>query len=127
MSFGQWMRKRVNSFGFAIQGIVTLFSTQTNAIIHLVITALVITFGIFFTLSRAEWILIVVCIAIVLAAEAFNSAIEFLADHVTKEKHPSIKKVKDLAAGAVLITATGAAIVGLTIFLPYLYGWFKAL
>lgn len=117
------IKKRLKSFDYAAQGVLILFKTQGNALIHLVASILVIALGFIFHIEKVEWIIVVFCIVIVLAAEAFNSALEFLADHVTKERHPAIKKVKDLAAGAVLITAIGAAIIGILIFYPYIFEW----
>ena len=92
MKFNLWLRKRVKSFDFAIQGIVTLFTTQVNALIHLVATILVVAFGIIFQLSRTEWILVVLCIVMVIAAEAFNSSIEFLPITLQKKNIRPSKK-----------------------------------
>lgn len=67
-----------------------------------------------------EWIVVTLCIGLVLAAEAVNSAIEALADRVSPEYDEAIKRTKDLAAGAVLLLAIAVAITGLIIFLPKL-------
>ena len=76
--------------------------------------------GIIFNIQRSEWIVIVICIGMVIAAEAFNTAIERLVNLVSPEWHPIAGEVKDIAAGAVLICAIAAAIVGLIIFIPYI-------
>jgi diacylglycerol kinase (ATP) len=107
---------RLKSFKYALQGIGCLFRTQTNAQIHLMMTILVIVMAFFFKVTLVEWSLLILCIMAVLAAEAFNSALEFLADAVTQSPHPLIGKAKDLAAGGVLIAAIGAASVGTLIF-----------
>lgn len=112
------LKKRINSFKYAFRGIIDLMTTQTNAQIHLCITFLVLLFGIYFNLSHLEWILIIFAIALVFSAEAFNTAIEYLTDLVSPEYHPLAGKAKDVAAGAVLLTAIGAALIGILIFLP---------
>ncbi|HFA49070.1 MAG TPA: diacylglycerol kinase family protein [Bacteroidetes bacterium] len=112
------VKRLLNSFGFALAGIRRLFATQPNARVHLVVTVLVLAGGFYFKISTAEWCLSVVAIAAVLAAEAFNTALEDLTDLVSPDHHPLAGHAKDMAAGAVLLTAAGAAIVGLLIFLP---------
>ncbi len=113
-------QKRINSFKYAFTGIATLVRTQVNAKVHLVCAVLVIGAGCFFSISFVEWCLVVIAIGFVLAAEAFNTAIEFLTDLVSPEYHELAGKTKDLAAGAVLIAAVTAIAIGLFIFLPKL-------
>ena len=79
----------------------------------------VIIAGIVLGITRTEWIMVVMCIGTVIAAELFNTAIEKLVDSVSPERHPVAGQVKDIAAGAVLICAVAAAIIGLIIFIPY--------
>lgn len=110
--------KRINSFKYAFRGLFDLFRTETNAQIHLCLTLLVLLSGLYFNLSSLEWILLIFAIILVLSAEAFNTAIEALTDLVSPDHHPLAGKTKDIAAAAVLITAIGAAIIGLLIFLP---------
>ncbi len=109
---------RILSFGFAIQGIIAFFKTQHNAWIHLLATIVVITAGFVLKVDNMEWCWLIVSIVLVFMAEMFNTAIEFLTDLVSPEFHPTAKKVKDVAAGAVLIVAMGAVIIGSLIFLP---------
>lgn len=111
-------KKRVQSFQYAIKGIMDLLRTETNAQIHLCITCLVLLLGLYFDLSSLEWILLTFAIVLVFSAEAFNTAIEHLTDLVSPDYHPLAGKTKDVAAGAVLIAAIGAAIIGLLIFIP---------
>lgn len=113
-------RKAARSFRYATQGILDLFRFENNARIHLFAAIGVIIAGFYFNLSNTEWALVVTQIALVWAAEAFNTALEKLADAVSAEYHPLIKSVKDLAAGGVLIVAISAAIVGTLIFYPKL-------
>src|SRR5699024_12017447 len=75
--------------------------------------------GIRLEITRTEWLVILLCFAMVLAAEAFNTAIERLVNLVSPDYHPVAGDVKDIAAGAVLICAIFAAIIGLIIFVPY--------
>lgn len=116
--------KSTRSFRYAAQGILDLFRFENNARIHLFAAIGVIIAGFYFNLSTTEWALVVTQVALVWAAEAFNTALEKLADAVSAEYHPLIKSVKDLAAGAVLIVAISAAIVGTLIFYPKLIALF---
>ena len=114
------MRARVRNFGYAFRGIGLLLRNEHNAWIHLVASVLVFVLGFVCRISTMEWVAVVLCIGGVLAAEALNTAIEALCDHVTPERHPNIMRIKDLAAGAVLLLAIAAAVVGTIIFLPKL-------
>lgn len=115
------MRKRLLSFKYALGGIYFLFKDQPNAWIHLVAAAGVIVAGYLFHLSAAEWIFITFAIGFVFCAELINSAIESLVDKVSPEQHPIAGKIKDLAAGAVLVAAITAAVIGLAIFVPKMW------
>jgi len=113
------IKRLIKSFTYAGKGIYTLIAEERNARIHCIAIILVTIAGFYFNISKTEWIAIVLCFALVLAAEALNTAIERLVDMVCPEKKPIAGKVKDLAAGAVLICAIAAAIVGTIIFVPY--------
>lgn len=115
------LKKRIESFKYAIKGIQTLFKSEIHAKIHLIFTILVVFMALYFQVSRLEWMFIILSIAFVFSAEAFNTALEQITNLVSPEHHPIAGKVKDLAAGAVLISAIGAAIIGLIIFLPKLF------
>jgi len=110
--------KRLKSFSFAFNGLQILFKEEHNARIHFVAAIIVIIAGTIFHITAYEWLALVFVIGLVLALEAINSALENLADFVSPGKNDQIKKVKDLAAAGVLISATTALIVGLIIFLP---------
>jgi len=109
---------RIRSFKYAFTGIWTMLRSQHNAWLHLLATILVITAGFYFKLSPIEWSLIVLAIMAVWTAEALNTAFEFLADVTNPEFHPLVKKSKDVAAGGVLISAFGAAIIAILIIGP---------
>ncbi len=112
------IRKRVRSFGYAFSGIRTLIRDEHNSRIHLFAMACAIVLGFALGISPAEWCVVVLCCGSVLMAEAMNSAIEAVADLVSPEYHPLIKKAKDVAAAGVLMMAIAAAACGLIIFLP---------
>ena len=112
------LRHRINSFKFAFKGIADLFSTQINAKIHLVLGSLAILLGIYLNLNFTEWAILSITIAVVLAAEAFNTALEYLTDLVSPNYHQLAGKTKDVAAAGVLLTAFGAIFVAIFLFLP---------
>lgn len=97
---------------------MTLFRTAVNARVHAVAAIAAVTAGFILRISAVEWCMIIICIGSVIAAEAVNSAVEFLADRISEEYHPLIKQAKDVAAAAVLILAIAAAAVGAIIFIP---------
>ncbi len=116
--------ERVRSFGFAFAGLAAMLRTQHNAWIHLASTITVVAAGLWFGVSREEWIWLVLAIVAVWTAEALNTAFELLCDVASPEFHPVVKQAKDVAAAAVLITALGATIVGLLVFAPRLVALF---
>lgn len=118
------LQKRVSSFRYAINGLVDLFQTQSNARIHLVAAGLAVIAGFYFQLGWTEWVAITLCIAMVLSLEAMNTAIEHLTDLVSPEYHPLAGKAKDVAAASVLVASIGAVLVGGIIFLPRIWGAF---
>lgn len=115
------LRKRINSFGYAFKGIASLLKKEHNAWIHCIAIVVVTLAGLHFGITRTEWCIVCLCFGMVLAAEGFNTAIERLVDLVSPDFHPVAGDVKDVAAGAVLICAIAAAIIGLIIFIPYFY------
>jgi diacylglycerol kinase (ATP) len=96
--------------------------SQHNARIHAVATMVVVAGGIATKLDRYEWIAVVLAIVSVWTAEALNTALEFLCDVASPEFHPLVEKAKDVAAGAVLITAVGAVAVAAFVFGPHFSG-----
>lgn len=123
---GFTLRKRLRSFRFAFNGIRLLIVKEHNAWIHCFAAVCVLIAGFVLGLSRMEWVAVCFAIGMVLSAEAVNSSIEALADVVSPEYNEAIKKTKDLAAGAVLILAIVAAVVGLLIFVPKLMEVFSS-
>ncbi len=110
--------KLIKSFRYALEGIRYCFTTQLNFRIHLLVMLAVVGFAVYAGIHTAEWLFVTGCCMLVLTAELFNTAIEKLCDAVTSEQHPVIKAVKDMSAGAVLISAAGSVIIGCIIFFP---------
>lgn len=113
------LRKRIKSFSYAFAGIRVLLREEHNARIHLVAAVAAVAAGFLFGITPGQWTAVVIVIAMVFSAEAVNSAIERTADFVKEERDDRKRDIKDLAAGAVLICAIGAAVVGIIVFLPY--------
>lgn len=118
-------KKQIRSFGYAWYGLYSCIGKEQNLSFHLIATVLVIIAGFLFHITRTEWLVILLCIGMVISAELFNTAIERLVDLVSPQRHPIAGQVKDIAAGAVLVCACIAVIIGLIIFIPYLTGLFQ--
>jgi diacylglycerol kinase len=108
----------LKSFGYALQGFRYGIKTQPNLRIHLLATALVTGAGFWLGISAMEWLIVVLCCTAVISLELLNTALEKICDDFTTAFHPGIKIIKDAAAGAVLVAATGSAICGCIIFVP---------
>ena len=120
----EFVKSRLRSFRYAFQGVQELFMNHPNAQIHLAFTIVALVLSVSLDISQYEWLAIIIVIGMVLSAEAINSAIEILLDHLNPGFHPAVGKVKDLAAGAVLLTAISAALIGILIFLPKILALF---
>jgi diacylglycerol kinase len=114
----------LNSFGFAFKGISTLLLKERNFRIHCAFFILVICAGLFFKITSSEWLAVLGISALVISLEALNTSIEKLCDLYSTEKNQSIEKIKDIAAGSVLISAIFAVIIGMIIFIPYIVTFF---
>jgi len=110
--------KRLKSFTYAFNGLKVLFQEEHNSRIHLFATVCVIIAGVLLKLALLEWAAVAFAVGLVFCGEIFNSAIEDLSDVVCPERDDRIKKVKDLAAAAVLVNAITAATIGLLVFIP---------
>lgn len=110
---------RLDSFGHALWGL-RVFVSQPNARIHCVAACVVVALGWWLGVSRLEWVALTLAIALVMGAEALNTALEYVVDLASPEWHPLARDAKDVAAGAVLLCSVGAAVVGLVVFVPYL-------
>ena len=106
------------SFGYAFEGIFTCIRNERNMKIHVAVTLRVIIAGFILGLSVTEWCICLGLFGLVMALELVNTAVEAVVDLVTAKRHPLAKIAKDTAAGAVLIAAIMAAVIGLLIFVP---------
>lgn len=115
------------TFGYAFEGILTGIRKERNMRIHTVAMILVVFFGTVLGLSATEWCICLVLFGLVMALELVNTALEAVVDLVTEERKPLAKTAKDTAAGAVLIAAIMAAVIGCIIFLPKILEFAEAL
>ena len=114
------------SFGYAFEGIFAGIRGERNMKIHCFAAVCVVVAGVLFHISVTEWCICLVLFGLILSLELVNTAIEAVVDLVTKEKKPLAKIAKDTAAGAVLVSAIAAAIIGCIIFVPYLLELIKS-
>lgn len=110
------------SFRHAFDGIWDTVRDERNIKIHLIVMTLVVIFGAIYKITYTEWLICLVLFALVISLEIVNTAIEAVVDLASPDYHPLAKRAKDCAAGAVLIAAIFAAIIGLLIFIPYILG-----
>lgn len=115
-------RSWIGCFGFAVRGLRVLFASEQNARIHAGATVAIVLVGMYFRISVGDWLWLTVAVTLVWATEAINTSIEFLTDLVSPGFDPLAEKAKDVAAGAVLVTAIGAVVIGILVFAPYVFG-----
>lgn len=111
----------INSFKYAFEGIFSGLKTERNLKIHFSIMILVIILGIILKISKVEWMICIILFGLVISLELVNTAIENTVDLITEEKNPKAKISKDVAAGAVLVSAISSFIIGLIIFIPKIF------
>lgn len=116
------LRSRARSFAHAGRGLSLFIKTAHNGQIQLIVFIVAIILGFYFGIGRVDWILLMFAGGFVLAAEAFNSAIEIDMNLTSPEYHPAARDTKDVAAGAVLLAAITAGAIWILIFLPYFLG-----
>lgn len=114
---------RLRSVRYALRGIGVMLRTQHNAWVHAVATVAAVGAGFVLGIGRLEWLAVVLAIMAVWTAEALNTAFESLCDVASPEFHPMVERAKDVAAGAVLVAATGSVVIGLLVFGPRLLAW----
>lgn len=120
-----YIKNRILSFRHAFRGTATLFRETPNIRLQMAAAIAAVIMGFLLHISRGEWLAIIIVTGGVFAMEAMNSALEHLSDFTCKQEiHPAIKKVKDISAAAVLLTAVAALAVGLVIFLPKIISLF---
>ncbi len=117
------MQKLINSFKYAFTGIFQSLKTEKNMKIHFFFHFLVIVMGFLFKLSYYEWLICLLCCAMVISGELFNTAIEVTVDLAMPKEDAKAKLAKDVSAGAVLVLAIFSFGIGLLIFLPKIWNW----
>lgn len=113
------------SFKYAFEGIKTVVLYEKNMHIHVLVAFIVVVMGVFFNINKYEWFTCLILFGIVMSGEIFNTAIEKCVDYISLEKNKQAKIIKDMAAGAVLVNAIVAAIIGLIIFIPKIIMFLK--
>jgi len=112
------MKKFFKGFVFAFRGIVVALRGQLNMKVHFAAALLVMVGGFYYRLQPWEWVAVVLSIGLVMALELLNTAIEDLVNLIHPEWNARAGRIKDLAAGAVLLAAVAALVVGLIVFIP---------
>lgn len=121
------MERLIKSFSHAIDGLKILITEEKNYLLHLSASLFACLLGFWLKITPAEWSLLFVLIGFVLTAETLNTSIENIMDFVCLQEKDQIRKIKDLSAAAVLISAIVAAVVGVIIFAPKLWLIWQAL
>ncbi|HBH49264.1 MAG TPA: diacylglycerol kinase [Bacteroidales bacterium] len=111
---------QLKSFGWAFSGLSYFFRTELKPWLHFLAAVVSITMGIFLNISRAEWLFIVLAIALVFMAEILNTIVERMAENIPDEQDLIRGRIKDMSAGMVLFTAIIALIIGAIVFIPRL-------
>ncbi|MCD2259555.1 diacylglycerol kinase [Psychroserpens luteolus] len=112
---------RLKSIGYAFKGAVYLIKTEASIKIQVFCAIVVTIAGFYFDISRTEWLFQIAFIGLVMSLEGMNTAIEYIADFIHPDRHKTIGKIKDIAAGAVFIAAISAAVAALVIYLPKIF------
>lgn len=119
------MNPFIKSFRYALKGMLVIFQERSLQI-QFIIAVITITAGFYFTITATEWCMVLISIVMVMGLEMINTAIEDLVDLVTSEWKPLAGKIKDVSAGAVLLAAVVAVIVGVLVFYKYFCAeWLK--
>jgi len=118
------IKRLINSFGYAFKGIITVYKTEQNILIHTIIALMVLGLSFYLKISKIEFLIIVLVIGLVIALEIINTALEYTIDMVMPNIHPMAKMAKDASSAAVLVMAITAVIVGLIVFIPKIIGLF---
>ncbi len=115
------MKKLLNSFSFAWQGLIYVIKNERNFKIHLLALTVVCTLGFYLSIETSEWVAILLVSSLVLCLEIINTSIEKICDRIEPNQDERIKIIKDTAAAAVFLAAAFAIIIGLIVFVPYFF------
>ena len=114
-----FLKQRIRSFGYAFSGLYEAIKSEMHMKFHLLAAILVISAGFYFSISKNEFLLILICIALVIALELINTAIEHLCNKLMPDTNTNVKYIKDVSAAAVLVASIIALVIGIIIFWPY--------
>ncbi|OGD94215.1 hypothetical protein A3F02_02535 [Candidatus Curtissbacteria bacterium RIFCSPHIGHO2_12_FULL_38_9b] len=117
-----FFKHQLKSFNFAIEGIIFSFKSGLHFKFHILALIMVIIFGLYFSISQFEWLVIILISSAVISAEAMNTALEQTCNVLHPEDHPVVRLAKHCAAGGVLILSVAAILIGLIIFIPKIFG-----
>ena len=112
------IKRTINSFKYAFNGLIDTYRTEQSVWIYIPVALLVILAGFLLKISTFEWLIIILILGIILSLELINTALEAVVDLATDKYHPLAKKAKDTVSAAVLVFAIAAVIIGLIIFIP---------
>lgn len=114
-------KKKLIGFSFAFAGLKEVILAERNFRLHLIITSIVVLLGLYVDLAAYEWLSLLLIITLVMVLEMINSAIERIMDFLSPDIHPIVGQIKDITAGAVLVSAISSVIIGIIIFAPKLF------
>lgn len=125
MSFKKFLIGRIKGCGYAFKGAITLVRSEPSIQVQSFIAVIMTVLGFVFDITATQWMLQILSIGLIMSLEGMNTAVEAIADFIHPDFHPKIGIIKDIAAGAVFITAVAASIIGLIIYVPYFIDLFK--
>ncbi|MEL6389838.1 MAG: diacylglycerol kinase family protein [Bacteroidota bacterium] len=112
------MRSRIHAFRCALNGLIIAFDEEPHFKFHVVATVLVVIAGVLLQVDTRSWLILALAVGLVMSTELLNTAIENICDFLTTEQHPAIKRIKDVAAGAVLVSSITAVVIAVLVFGP---------
>lgn len=124
MSFTKFLAGRWKAIGYAFKGALILLRTEASIQVQTVIAIIMTIAGFYFEITATEWIAQTLCIGLIMGLEGMNTTAEAIADFIHPDFHKKIGHIKDIAAGAVVMTAIASTIVGLIIYVPYIKALF---
>ncbi len=116
-----FLKNRLKSVGFALRGALLLVRTEASIQVQVCIAIVMTAAGSYFEISKMEWIMQILTIAMILSVEGLNTAVEKIADYIQPEYDEKIGFIKDISAGAVMVISIAASIIGLLIYLPKIF------
>ncbi|MEO9513644.1 MAG: diacylglycerol kinase family protein [Flavobacteriaceae bacterium] len=115
-----FIKNRIKSVGYALKGMFLLLRTEASIKIQFVLAVVVTAAGFYFNISNTEWMIQLIAIGMVMGIEGLNTAVEKISDFIQPENDPKIGFIKDISAGAVMIVAILASLIGCLIYIPKL-------